>query len=164
VATCVATCGQCESTITGENLSLVYRTASRRPWLFWTDEDVLCRLSLHLLHGLPLTVCCSSKSRLAITFLVLPSGTCSPGWSRTYYRRAVKRLCVCVCIYFPGCLLVRNCAVFSLHQQSRQTPRQAALQPMQEFRRMAVLHADLIELLPEGWNSRNQTGFQSWIR
>ena len=26
------------------------------------------------------------------------SGTCSPGWSRTYSRRAVKWLCVCVCV------------------------------------------------------------------
>jgi len=39
---------------------------------------------------LTLTISCSSKSRLVITFLVLPSGTCSPGWSRTYYRRAVR--------------------------------------------------------------------------
>jgi len=27
-------------------------------------------------------------------------GTCSPGWSRTYSRRAVKRLCVCVCVSY----------------------------------------------------------------
>ena len=31
---------------------------------------------------------------------------------------------------------------------------------MQEFRPMAVLHADLVGLLPEGRNSRNQRGFQ----
>jgi len=57
--------------------------------------------------------------------------------------------------YFPGWrsytgLLVRNCAVCNLHQRSRQTPRQAALKPMQEFRPMAVLHADLVGPLPEG--------------
>ena len=46
--------------------------------------------------SLPLTISCSSKSRLVLTFLVYLSGTCSPGWSRTYSRRAVKRLCVCV--------------------------------------------------------------------
>jgi len=47
---------------------------------------------------LPLTVSCSSKSRLVLTFLVLPFWylLCSPGWSRTNSRRAVKRLCVCV--------------------------------------------------------------------
>ena len=28
------------------------------------------------------------------------SGTCSPGWSRTNSRRAVKRLCVCVCLKY----------------------------------------------------------------
>jgi len=47
---------------------------------------------------LPLTLSCSSKSRLVLTFLVLPFGTCSPGWSRTNSRRAVKRLCVCVLV------------------------------------------------------------------
>ena len=47
--------------------------------------------------SLPLTVSCSSKSWLVLTFLFYLSGTCSPGWSRTYSRRAVKRLCVCVC-------------------------------------------------------------------
>jgi len=31
---------------------------------------------------------------------------------------------------------------------------------MQEFRLMAVLHADLVGPLPEGRNSRNQRGFQ----
>jgi len=67
--------------------------------------------------------------------------------------------------YFPGWrsytgLLVRNCAVCNLHQRSRQTPRQATLKPMQEFRPMAVLHADLVGPLPEGRNSRNQQGFQ----
>ena len=49
---------------------------------------------------LPLTISCSSKSRLVLTFLVYLSGTCSPGWSRTYFRRAVKRLCVCVCVKY----------------------------------------------------------------
>jgi len=35
--------------------------------------------------------------RLIIKFYL--SGTCLPGWSRTYSRRAVKRLCVCVCVW-----------------------------------------------------------------
>jgi len=47
-----------------------------------------CRLAY---SPLPLTIFCSSKSRLVLTFLVLPFR-----WSRTYSRRAVKRLCVCV--------------------------------------------------------------------
>jgi len=34
------------------------------------------------------------------------------------------------------------------------------LKLMQEFCPMAVLHADLVGLLPEGRNSRNQRGFQ----
>ena len=52
---------------------------------------------------LPLTISCSSKSILVLTFLVYfyLSGTCSPGWSRTYSRRAVKWLCVCVCAWMP---------------------------------------------------------------
>jgi len=51
---------------------------------------------------LPLTISCSSKSRLVLTCLVLPFWYLltrrSPGWSRTYSRRAVKWLCVCVCV------------------------------------------------------------------
>ena len=43
---------------------------------------------------LPLTISCSSKSRLVLTFLVYLSGTCSRGWSRTYSRRALKQLCM----------------------------------------------------------------------
>ena len=46
---------------------------------------------------LPLTISCSSKSRLVLTSWFYLSGTCSPRWSRTYSRRAVKRLCVCMC-------------------------------------------------------------------
>jgi len=67
--------------------------------------------------------------------------------------------------YFPGWrsytgLLVRNCAVCNLHQRSRQTPLQVTLKPMQEFRPMAELHADLVGPLLEGRNSGNQRGFQ----
>jgi len=42
------------------------------------------------------SISCSSKSRLVLTSWFYQSGTCSPGWSQTYTRRAVKRLCVCV--------------------------------------------------------------------
>jgi len=54
---------------------------------------------LHIAQQMPqpLTISCSSKSRLVLTFLYL-SGTCWPGWTQTYYRPAVKRLCVCVCV------------------------------------------------------------------
>ena len=73
---------------------------------------------------LPLTVSCCSKSRLVITFLVLPSGTCSPGWSRTYYRRAVKRLCVCVFISCLATLYMLNkstatCSIWTLNTNSK---------------------------------------------
>ena len=48
---------------------------------------------LHMaqLMPLPLTVCCSSKIQIGFTFLV-PTHTGSPG------KRAVKRVCVCVCV------------------------------------------------------------------
>jgi len=46
---------------------------------------------------LPLTISCSSKSRLVLTFLVLPFWYLLTGWSRTYSRRAVNG-CVCVCV------------------------------------------------------------------
>jgi len=45
---------------------------------------------------LPLTISCSSKSRLVLTFLVLPFWYLLTRWSWTNSRRAVKRLCVCV--------------------------------------------------------------------
>ena len=41
---------------------------------------------------LPLTVCCFSKIQIGFTFLV-PAHPGSPG------KRAVKRVCVCVCVY-----------------------------------------------------------------
>jgi len=49
---------------------------------------------LHMaqLIPLPLTVCCFSKIQIGFTFLV-PAHLGSPG------KRAVKRECVCVCVY-----------------------------------------------------------------
>jgi len=47
---------------------------------------------------LPLTISCSSKSRLVLTFLVLPFWYLLTRVSRTNSRRAVKRLCVCVLV------------------------------------------------------------------
>jgi len=48
---------------------------------------------LHMaqLMPLPLTVSCFSKIQIGFTFLV-PAYPCSPG------QRAVKRVCVCVCV------------------------------------------------------------------
>jgi len=67
--------------------------------------------------------------------------------------------------YFPGWraltgMLVRNCPMCNLCQWDNQKPRQATLKPMREFRPMAVVHADLVNPLPEGKNSRGQRGFQ----
>jgi len=38
-----------------------------------------------------------------VHYIFYLSGTCWPGWSWTYPRRAVKRLCVCVYIYLFCC-------------------------------------------------------------
>jgi len=46
--------------------------------------------------------CHSSKSRLVFPSWFYLSATGSPGWSRTKSRRAVKRLCMCVCVTFQG--------------------------------------------------------------
>ena len=48
-------------------------------------------LRMAQLMPLPLTVCCSSKIQIGFTFLV-PAHLGSPG------KRAVKRVCVCVCV------------------------------------------------------------------
>jgi len=56
---------------------------------------------------LPLTISCSSKSRLVLPFWFYLSGTCSPGWSRTDSRREVKRLCVvCACVTWTSHIIV----------------------------------------------------------
>ena len=67
--------------------------------------------------------------------------------------------------YFPGWktylrLLVRNCTVCNLSVRASNSAKQAPLQPMQEFRPMAVLHVDLVGPLPSGKTSRGHTGFQ----
>jgi len=67
--------------------------------------------------------------------------------------------------YFPGWrsltgLIVRNCATCNMHQRSHLKPRQSNLKPMQEFRPMSVIHADLVGPLPKGKNSRNQRWFE----
>ena len=46
------------------------------------------------LMPLPLTISCSSKSRLVLPSSFYLSGAGSPGWSETKSKRAVKRLCV----------------------------------------------------------------------
>ena len=51
-----------------------------------------CRLA-YLLTPLPLTVSCFSKIQIGFTFLV-PAHLSSPG------KRAVKRVCVCVCVIY----------------------------------------------------------------
>jgi len=61
---------------------------------------------LHMvqLMPLPLTVSCFSKIQIGFTFLV-PANPGSPG------QRAVKRVCVCVCVYVSNkCIAVRKVA------------------------------------------------------
>jgi len=47
---------------------------------------------------LPLTISCSSKSRVVLTFLVLPFWYLLTRVVLDIFRRAVKWLCVCVCV------------------------------------------------------------------
>jgi len=61
----------------------------------WGAGVVICLerdADLHMaqLMPLPLTVCCFSKIQIGFTFLV-PAHPGSPG------KRAIKRMCVCVC-------------------------------------------------------------------
>jgi len=79
---------------------------------------------LHMaqLMPLPLTVSCFSKIQIGFAFLV-PAHRGSPG------QRAVKRVCVCVCVFGPSnysasgrgglsaflCLYIRKCVV-DLHE------------------------------------------------
>ena len=59
---------------------------------------------LHMtqLMPLPLTVSCCSKIQIGFTFLV-PAHPGSPG------QRAVKRVCVCVCVRACVCACVHAC-------------------------------------------------------
>ena len=58
-----------------------------------------CRLAYAQLMPPPLTVSCFSKIQIGFTFLV-PAHPGSPG------KRAVKRVCVCVCAFFVQCLFI----------------------------------------------------------
>ena len=62
-----------------------------RCWLGYLS-GARCRLAYAQLMPLPLTVSCFSKIQIGFTFLV-PAHPGSPG------HRAVKRVCVCVCVY-----------------------------------------------------------------
>jgi len=48
---------------------------------------------------LPLTISCCSKSRLVLPSLFYVFGAYLPGLSRTRSNRAIKQLCVCVCVF-----------------------------------------------------------------
>jgi len=63
-----------------------------------------CRLAYSPADALPLTISCSSKSRLVLTFLVLPFWYLLTRVVPTYSRRAVKWLCVC---WYGACLQSR---------------------------------------------------------
>ena len=61
-------------------------------WLSVWSEVQTCQLM-----PLPLTVSCFSKIQIGFTFLV-PAHLGSPG------KRAIKRVCVCVCWYVQQCI------------------------------------------------------------
>jgi len=56
---------------------------------------------------LPLTVSCSSKIQIGFTFLV-PAHPGCPG------QRAIKRVCVCVCVFHDTFPLLRKNAGFAV--------------------------------------------------
>jgi len=62
--------------------------------LAWLCLGLDADLHMAQLMPLPLTISCSSKSRLGLLPWFYLSGAGSPGWSRTESKRAVKRLCV----------------------------------------------------------------------
>jgi len=75
--------------------------------LEWWGTGVVILLeqgaNMHMaqLMPLPLTISCFSKIQIGFTFLV-PAHAGSPG------QRAVKRVCVCVCVWLSG---EQNCSV-----------------------------------------------------
>ena len=75
-------------------------------------------VDLHMaqLMPLPLTVSCSNKIQIGITFLVL-AHLGSPG------RRAVKRVCMCVCLCVSVSLsvsvCVRACVCVPIHTKKK---------------------------------------------
>ena len=68
---------------------------------------------LHMaqLMPLPLTVACSSKIQIGFTFLV-PAHLGSPG------QRAVKQMCVCVCVATANIITVLSFQLTHLLHQS----------------------------------------------
>jgi len=61
------------------------------------------------LMPLPLSVSCFSKIQIGFTFLI-PAHPCSPG------KRAVKRVCLCVCVVDKLCLIYKlNILSWFLH-------------------------------------------------
>jgi len=64
--------------------------------------ELCADLHMAQLMPLPLTVSCFSKIQIGFTFLVL-AHLGSPG------KRAIKRVCVCVCVRACVCACVRAC-------------------------------------------------------
>jgi len=72
-------------------------SAAGRATEWWGAGVVVCLERLAALHmaqlmPLPLTISCFSKIQIGFTFLV-PAHLGSPG------KRAVKRVCLCVCVF-----------------------------------------------------------------
>jgi len=76
---------------------------------------VICLERGALLHmaqlmPLPLAVSCFSRIQIGFTFLVLDHPG-SPG------QRAVKRVCVCVCVYYPFCAFMHVFVTFTFFEE-----------------------------------------------
>ena len=98
----------------------------------WDAGVVMCHgqgADLYMAHlmPLPLTISCSSKSILVLPSWFYLSGVGSPGWSRTKFKRAVKWLCVCVCVVmeenyynrFTALCILSGTTRVSFHQKGK---------------------------------------------
>jgi len=69
-------------------------------WLCVWVKVQCAYLHIAQLMPVPLTISCSSKSRLVLPFWFYLSGAGSPRYSQTECKRAIRQLCLCVCVLF----------------------------------------------------------------
>jgi len=111
--------------------------------LAWLSVWHLHMAQLNELMPLPLTVSCFSIIQTGFTFLV-PAHPGSPG------QRAVKRVCVCVCIYMDRCrsyetAASRSAGVAAKQAGERKSLKYAELSAAYEFQPVAVETRDVNE-------------------